>query len=248
MKRLMVLLCVLLLVCGITGTATGTPVYLNGVTSSSGWADADGTGDVNMCWAAAASNALFFTGWNGGFTTADQILNYYKSHWTDGTGNAFYGTEWFFDGVETSVSGGGSTVNTSDGGNFYSFAYWDANVGALIPPPTFSGIKTWVDRSNTQDDVGSYGIIGRENIGVGHYINIWGYDTDGTSIYITDNNTAFRGLEMKLFDDLHLNLSERINENLAGVLPNQTVPEPTSTLLLLGIGLFGLSVGYRKRR
>jgi hypothetical protein len=42
---------------------------------------------------------------------------------------------------------------------------------------------------------------------------------------------------------------DSLARNSGNVPPNGgTVPEPTSTLLLLGIGLFGLSAGYRKRR
>jgi hypothetical protein len=89
-----------------------------------------------------------------------------------------------------------------------------------------------------------------EDIGLGHYINIWGYDTDG-DIYITDNNTAFLGLEKVSLASLYLTEMTRLSENLDNVPPNEEeeppdgVPEP-ATLFFLGSGLLGL-LYLRKR-
>lgn len=258
MKKLLVLLCAVSLILCLSGAAAGAPVYLNGVDLTSGWADADGTTDTYMCWAAAAANALYFTGWDGGFTDENQILDHFKAHWSDGTGNAYYGAQWFFDGDETFVGSAGATTKISTGGgNFYSTADWTANNGSWNPP-AFSSIKTWVDRSYDDTDPsygGSYGIMARSDDGIGHYINIWGYDETLGTLWITDNNTSNYGMEEVSFASLNLNLLERISENGWDgnyVDPNDpanngpVIPEP-NTLFLVGSGLLGIAGLSRKK-
>ena len=69
------------------------------------WSDADKNvtdrDDDKMCWAATASNILQWTGWGlvGGMTTADEMFAYFQDHWTDNSGSAYYGLDWWFDGT-----------------------------------------------------------------------------------------------------------------------------------------------------
>lgn len=61
----------------------------------------DNPDDTAMCWAAAASNVLDWTGWGSeaGFNNADQIFEHYQNHWTNQGGLMQFGWQWFFDGT-----------------------------------------------------------------------------------------------------------------------------------------------------
>ena len=69
------------------------------------WSDAEksptNTEDDLMCWAAASSNVLAWTGWGqvGGMTNADQMFAYYQNHWTDEGGTMAFAWNWWFDGL-----------------------------------------------------------------------------------------------------------------------------------------------------
>ena len=69
------------------------------------WADAEktniNTDDDLLCWAAATSNILEYTGWGqvGGMTNTDDMFAHFQDHWTDQVGNSYYGFDWWFDGT-----------------------------------------------------------------------------------------------------------------------------------------------------
>lgn len=56
--------------------------------------------DANLCWAAAASNMLRFSGWGSeaGFRTEDDLFESFISAFTDAGGSYTYGLDWFFNG------------------------------------------------------------------------------------------------------------------------------------------------------
>jgi hypothetical protein len=87
------------------------------------WYDAEksptNTDDDLMCWAAASSNILQWSGWGEvtGMSTSDDIFQHFLSHWTDDGGWMEYGLEWWFDG--TSEAPAGSFIDTLGGGGFY---------------------------------------------------------------------------------------------------------------------------------
>lgn len=79
--------------------------------------------DDEMCWGAAASNVLAWTGWGrvGNLTNTDQIFRYFQRHWTDQGGDAMYGWNWWFDGIDRSRwQGPGWARVDVPGGGFYS--------------------------------------------------------------------------------------------------------------------------------
>ena len=56
--------------------------------------------DANLCWAAASSNMLRFSGWGSeaGFRTEDDLFVSFISAFTDAGGSYTYGLDWFFNG------------------------------------------------------------------------------------------------------------------------------------------------------
>lgn len=56
--------------------------------------------DANLCWAAASSNMLQFSGWGSeaGFRTEDDLFESFISAFTDAGGSYTYGLDWFFNG------------------------------------------------------------------------------------------------------------------------------------------------------
>ena len=89
------------------------------------WADAEknlpNDDDDLMCWAAASSNVLEWTGWGkvSGMTNSDQMFTHFLDHWTDQGGMMEYGWNWWFDGVSRPGDPGWSSVDVPGGGGFY---------------------------------------------------------------------------------------------------------------------------------
>ena len=56
--------------------------------------------DANLCWAAATSNMLRFSGWGSaaGFKTEDALFESFISAFTDAGGSYTYALDWFFNG------------------------------------------------------------------------------------------------------------------------------------------------------
>ena len=91
------------------------------------WADAEKSPvndeDDAMCWAAAASNVLEWTGWGkvDGINGTDQIFAHFQDHWTDGSGWPDMAWQWWFDGTDR---GAHSYVDVPGGGAFYTEEDW----------------------------------------------------------------------------------------------------------------------------
>ena len=157
------------------------------------WADTEksptNTEDDLMCWAAAASNVLEWTGWGtvAGMTTADQMFAYFQDHWTDQGGMMEYGWDWWFDGSNPSQGWPDwSQVDVAGGGfypteNFFSYYHEESSDAAAL-----SAIDQYLHAG--------YGVgIGIYGPG-GHAITCWGYnynpaDTDDYyGVWVTDSD------------------------------------------------------------
>jgi len=159
------------------------------------WLDAEktpsNTEDDLMCWAAAASNVLAWTGWGtvSGMTTSDQVFAYYQNHWTDQGGMMRYGWDWWFDGTNNSQGWDGWSQVDVPGGGFYPgenfndyFFRNDSDSQAL------SAIDSYL-HSGYGVAIGIYGPGG-------HAITVWGYNynpsnpSDYYGVWVTDSDDS----------------------------------------------------------
>lgn len=159
------------------------------------WTDAeklpDNSQDDLMCWAAAASNVLEWTGWGNvaGMSNSDQMFTYYQNHWTDEGGLMEYGWDWWFDGTNpTQGSLTSSQVDVPGGGfhpdeNFNDYYFSESSDRDVL-----SAIDTFT-RAGYGVTLGLYGPGG-------HAITCWGfnYDPDDPSeyygIWVTDSDDS----------------------------------------------------------
>ncbi len=231
------------------------------------WHDADktiaNTEDDLMCWAAATSNVLAYTGWGypsgESFSNTDHIFSYFQDHWTDQGGNIYYGVDWWFDGVNDTQGISGWAQVDNPGGGFY--AGDDATNYQLWSESDKFALSN-IDYLLTE----GYG-VGISITGLtGHAVTAWGYEYDTLGqyigIYLTDSDDGVNGLK---YYDLSFASDRWYLENYFGwgsendgyyitevygleivAGTYDPVPEP-ATILLFGTGLVGL-VGSRVRK
>ena len=175
--------------------ATADPSYMLIDDWGGAWHDAEkspsNTEDDLMCWAAAASNILAWTGWGrvSGMTTTDQMFSYFQDHWTDQGGLAQFGWGWWFNGINaTDGWSGWSQVDVAGGGfhpgeDFDDYLHWSSNDDQAI-----ATIDTYLHAG--------YGVtLGVYGPG-GHAITCWGYThtsgdpTGYTGIYVSDSDDS----------------------------------------------------------
>lgn len=158
------------------------------------WSDAEKTNvnadDDDMCWAAAASNILEWTGWHGtgSKTNTDNIFGHFLDHFSDDGGLTKYAWEWWLEGNYTPQGWADwSQVDVPGGGGFYpSVDFWG---DYYYQDETLSSIMSSLD-------VFQHAGYGTE-ISVGgtmaHAITAWGFSYDDVTgdylgIYVTDSD------------------------------------------------------------
>lgn len=226
------------------------------------WQDAekssDNTEDDMMCWAAQASNLLAWTGFGdvAGMTTTDQMFQYFQDHWTDKSGNSWYGLDWWFDG--TNDGPGGSTWSQVDvpGGGFFldkdiaDYRHWSADKEAAMETVDSYITAGWATGLSILADGGL------------HAITCWGFNvnpddpTDYYGIWITDSDDDKDGpgerpdalcyYEVSLHDDAWYLQGYDGGDDwcIREVIGMESVPEPISLYVLL----LGGTTLLRRRR
>jgi hypothetical protein len=173
-------------------TPTGTSYLLTEHWGGT-WCDAEksptNTEDDMLCWAAAASNILEWTGWGlvGGMTNTDQVFQYFQNHWTDEGGTMEYGWDWWFDGTNPSQGWSGWSQVDVPGGGFYPSENFSSY---LHSQETESQALAAIDQFIRAGYGTTLGIYGPG----GHAITCWGFnynpaDTDQYyGVWVSDSD------------------------------------------------------------
>ena len=275
MKKLLILVAILALSSPTLSGATPSFVYDGGMGTGT-WKDVNkqnvyGDPDALLCWAAAASDVLAWTGWRGWdsktssyISGASDIYTRFVAAWPNAIGAAVYAYEWWMTDRSESVTGG-PRVFPTPGLNFYpGVDVLKTSAGSVTrwtSSTIYNGLADYIrnDRgivaniSVPSSDVGAYS----------HLLAVWGWDPDTGKIYLTDSDDGVTSLREYSFHqdggkvyiddysnlythpiDVQITLLTRLNLN-PGIEPNKVVPEPI-TLLFLSSGLLGLAGCCRK--
>lgn len=212
MIRRIVLLCSMLFMVIVSGGIAGAaPAYVYdgglGTWSDANKASVSGNPDSFLCWAAAASDAIAWTGWRGWdadtssyIASADGIYSTFVDGWSNRTGAATYAYEWWMTN-RTASNIPGYTFD-SPGLNFYPTVHVQdgdpSGVTAFVKNTVSDMIYQYLDIYINSDR----GIVASIDVPSGpgtmgaysHSVTVWGWDPDASSIFITDSDDGMTAL------------------------------------------------------
>nr|WP_319396603.1 hypothetical protein [uncultured Desulfobacter sp.] len=226
------------------------------------WTDVDKewTDDTVLCWAAASSNILNYTGWGAvAGNSAAELFSYFNNAFSDAGSLENYAYEWWFSGTyRPQKAEGWAQLEVENAGAFYP----DLNVNDYMRVETqgedgfsnaLSLIDTWMEEG--------YGVS--LGISSAHSITAWGfsYDEAGlyTGIYVTDSddgslaNNGLMYYTLNLVNDLwyldgngfYDGAVDYISDVVGLKMMPTAVPVPSS-LLLMFCGLLGCACMRRR--
>ena len=181
-----VLVVVLLAVSGL-----GADTYLVFEQYGGHWSDVEKspltTDDDLLCWAAAASNALAYSGWGivGGMVNADEMFDHFTSHWTNKGGYMSFAWEWWFTGINPRQGYSAyAQVDVEGGGGFYlDDTFSDYYQTEWYLESTMFSIDAFLREGSTV----TIAVQGT----MAHGVTVWGFDYDLTGyqgIWLTDSD------------------------------------------------------------
>lgn len=160
------------------------------------------TGDDLLCWAAAASNVLAWTGWgiDAGFRDEDEIFRYFQDHWTDHRhGSPRRSWHWWFTGIDPQPEG---ARVTQPGGGFWKAVGFPSHTWENRQGDLFRGIGS---KMIAREPLALRDVL-RDGYGVAiqlvkpleagkrksHVITLWGYRATTqepfAGVFVTDSD------------------------------------------------------------
>ena len=166
--------------------------------------------DANMCWAAAASNVLYWAGWNQhdiSLATTDDVFQVFRDNFTLGDrygGNTLYGAEWYLTGEYDPDGWTNWDQCLEDSGGFFKDRVSDASIYVQDSDSDGKTNSFLVDAEEALRagcgvglSLGWYTSSGKDRYG-GHAITLWGltynvnYSKDSLDYYagiiVTDSD------------------------------------------------------------
>ncbi len=226
-----------------------------GLTNPSGSLD---TSDSKMCWAAASSNVLNFTGWtvdrDGDKTLEiyDDVYNEFLAEFSNGASSGYTAYKHYANTFW-------SEALTAQGKTWDDYFYRVSDDSIMM--------ETIADFMEL--DYGIYVSITNDRGSLGHAITAWGYETDDTGLFtriaVTDSDRGYGPggamIPMLQWYDVAFNASlgrwylqdygtDVYIRRIDAFAPNDLlapIPEP-ATVLLFGISITGLLIPRLRRK
>jgi hypothetical protein len=206
MKKCGLILCALVLICALPGVGFTAPVMVyDGGYGTGTWSDVNkiSSADSLLCWAAVASNSLYFAGypgWNSASSTyintaGDIYLAYVNgvnghAGWPNNIGSPIYAYEWWMTNrTQSNIVQTPPKTFPSQGLNFYPTApvletgsvtaFWTGG-------DTYGGLDGYISDHRA---IGAVFDVAASDVGpYGHVVTVWGWDKATNQIFITDSD------------------------------------------------------------
>jgi len=200
------------------GTTTTEGTTTTFVTNEFYDAEKSSSSNSNLCWAAGASNALYYAGWatsepltdssgkSVSFESEDDVFSYFTENFDNGGTSVLYAFEWFITG-EYPVDGvSGWAQSEEDSGGFYT----DVNFQDVSHYYTYrsSGSHATIIQNATEQleqgwavcaSLGFYTSTPKSSLKGAHTLSVWGYVCDES--YSSDDPEYYTGLIISDPDD-----------------------------------------------